>query len=201
MLLRMTQWISENNLAWGSLDLPLLGISHDWFGAPIAPLPGYALATDQTHLWFIATRQAPAQVHPQAKPGQFIEGLWEADVAELFLTDFNSGRYLEFNLAPNSAWWGCEFTSPRQRASNIIEQMPEVQTYADLAADGSWLAAMAIPLEILRSRIDFSPSTRANITMVLGAPKPQYFSVCKMPEQPLDFHQPAFFSQLDPKNC
>lgn len=135
-------------------------------------------------------------LHPKARPGCFLGGLWETDVAELFLADPVSGRYLELNLAPNGAWWSCEFTAPRQRAEANDIAMPDVATFADLAPDGSWLAAMAVPLDILRARLDFGQETRANVTMILGSPEQRFLSAAKLHGTVPDFHQPAGFTKI-----
>jgi hypothetical protein len=123
-------------------------------------------------LWFLAHHRRPADLHPAARPGGFQAELWRYDVAELFLSHPGSGRYFEFNLAPNGAWWCCEFTAARRRAESIDIAMPEVATFADLAADGSWLAAMAI-----------SPDQRFVSAADLGGGAP-------------DFHRPLVFPEV-----
>ena len=41
----MTIFESERALAWGELDVPLLGLEKDWHGARIEPAAGFALVT------------------------------------------------------------------------------------------------------------------------------------------------------------
>lgn len=183
-------------IIWGCIDLPLFGIGTDWLGAPISPAAGYSLAMDEERLWFLAHHQRPAQPHPQARPGAFHAELWKYDVAELFLADPVSGRYCEFNLAPNAAWWSCEFTAPRARARTTDVAMPDVATYADLSPDGGWLAAMALPLDILRARIDFGPATRANVTMILESPEQRFLTANAADGETPDFHQTKLFSPV-----
>lgn len=185
---------SEEPLVWGGLDLPLLGIPRDWSGATAHPAPCYCLAMDQARLWFLAHHRRPANLHAGARPGGFLEGLWNHDVAELFLAHPESGRYLEFNLASNAAWWMCEFTAPRTRHPS--GPMPEVATFAELAADGSWLAAMAIPLDLLRARIGFAETTRANVTMILESPAQRFYTATSLPGDTPDFHQPEHFAPV-----
>jgi len=147
-------------------------------------------------LWFVAHHRKAADLHPQARPGLFLAGLWRHDVAELFLADPASGRYFEFNLAANSAWWCCEFTAPRVRAEEIDIVMPEVFTFADMAPDGAWVAAMSIPLDLLRARLDFGPQTRANVTFVLDSPDQKFVSAVDLGTGEPDFHQPEKFQQV-----
>ena len=144
-----------------------------------------------------ASHRQPARIHPQARPGVFQAGLWQYDVAELFLADPVSGRYFEFNLAANGGWWTCEFTAPRVRAEVAEIAMPEVATYSDLAPDGSWLVAMAIPLALLRARLDFGPETRMNVTMILESPEQKFVSATDLGDGEPDFHQPGRFSKVN----
>jgi len=187
---------SSRTLAWGALELPVLGTGLDWAGGAVDPPPGWALARDDTRLWFIATRRAPARLHPRARPGDFVAGLWEYDVAELFLVHPPSGRYLEFNLAPNGAWWSAEFRAPRQRDREDEFPFPEVETHADLAPDGSWLATISMPLDLLRARIGFGEGTRGNVCFIVDQP-PRYLSLANLPGAEPDFHQPAAFRELE----
>lgn len=192
----MTIFTSPRPLLWGELDIPLLGLVADWHGASVSPPAGYVLAADARRLWFIAHHRKPAELHPQARPGDFQAGLWQYDVAELFLADPASGRYFEFNLSPNGAWWACEFTAPRVREEEADIVMPEVATYADMAADGSWVAAMAIPLDLLQARLDFGPRTRANVAMILGFPDRIHLSAGDLGGGEPDFHRPQAFPEI-----
>lgn len=192
----MTIFTSPVPLIWGELDVPLFGLGADLQGVPLQPPAAFSLVMDARYLWFIANHRSPARIHPLARPGAFQAELWKHDVAELFLADPVSGRYFEFNLAPNGGWWSCEFTAPRVRADEVDIAMPEVATFAEIAPDGAWLAAMAIPLDLLRARLDFGPGTRANVTMILESPAQKFISATPLPGEP-DFHQPGHFSKID----
>ncbi|KAB2638399.1 MAG: hypothetical protein DVB26_08100 [Verrucomicrobia bacterium] len=192
----MTIFESTRPLAWGELNVPLFGLTHDWHGERVEPAAGFALVSDARRLWFVASHRRPAALHPQARPGHFQAQLWRYDVAELFLADPRSGRYFEFNLAPNGAWWTCEFTGPRQRTEALDIAMPEVATFSDLAADGSWVAAMALPLDLLRARLDLGPATRANVTFVLESPQQRFLTAAKLASAEPDFHRPGEFSAI-----
>lgn len=186
----------EKPIRWGELDLPLFGIDRDWGGNPVEPALAWSLAEDGERLWFVASHGAPARLHPQARPGRFLPGLWEHDVAELFLAHPPSGNYFEFNLAPNGAWWSCQFTAPRQRREEAEIAMPEVATFAELSAGGGWLAAMAIPLDLLRARLDFGAGTTANASFILGSPGQRFLTASPLGEGEPDFHRPAQFPVL-----
>ena len=186
----------KKRLVWGELDLPLFGVSRDWGGKSASNPPSWSLAQDPDRLWFVAAHGQPARLHPQARPGRFQAGLWEYDVAELFLAHPPSGRYFEFNLAPNGAWWNAEFRGPRQRAEAGEVPMPEVATFAELAPGGGWVAAIAIPLDLLRARLDFGSGTTGNVSFILGQPDPVFFSVTELGPGEPDFHRPAAFAPL-----
>lgn len=187
---------SARSLVWGELDVPLFGLEKDLHGAALQAPAAFSLVTDARYLWFIANHQKPALIHPKARPGAFQTELWRYDVAELFLAAPASGRYFEFNLAPNGAWWTCEFTAARVRAEAEEIAMPEVATFSEIAADGSWLAAMAIPLDLLRARLDFGPETQLNVTMILESPAQKFISANDLGVGEPDFHQPQRFSEI-----
>ncbi|MFT3992280.1 MAG: hypothetical protein QM680_12810 [Luteolibacter sp.] len=193
----MRIFTSDRALKWGGLDVPLLALGLDCYGQSMETVPGYCLILDPEKLWFLATHRSPAVVHPKSRRGVFLPELWKYDVAEVFIAHPPSGRYFEFNLAPNGAWWCCEFTAPRQRAQQEEERMPGVETYADLAPDGGWLAAMALPLDLLKARLDFGETSTLNVAMILNSPEQRFLSVEPLPGESPDFHQPASFPQAE----
>jgi hypothetical protein len=192
----MTIFTHSQELVWGEMDVPLFGMGKDLSGEPLDVPAAFCLVADPRHLWFIANHRRPALVHPKARPGLFQAGLWAYDVAELFLLEPRTGRYFEFNLAPNGAWWTCEFKGPRIREDELDIAMPEVATFSEIAPDGSWVAAMAIPLELLVARLDFGPNTRGNVTMILESPHPKFVSAADLGSGPPDFHQPTLFPTI-----
>ncbi|MGB0991196.1 MAG: hypothetical protein ACPG32_01855 [Akkermansiaceae bacterium] len=183
-------------LNWGELDIALFGLEKDWYGKPLDEPAAFGLARDHGSLWFVATRRKPATLHPQARPGQFTPELWKYDVAEFFLSHPPSGRYLEFNLAPNGAWWTAEFTAPKQCAHEEDLPVPGVRTFSELMPDGSWLAAASIPLDVLEARFDFGPQSKMNVTMILDSPDQRYLSAAPPVEGEPDFHRPDAFQQV-----
>ena len=192
----MTIFTSPQPLRWGQLDVPLFGLDRDWHGAPLEMPAAYSLAMDDRWLWFIAHHRQAAEIHPLARPGMFQADLWHHDVAELFLADPVSGRYFEFNLAPNGAWWSCEYAAPRVRVEETDIAMPEVATFADLAPDGAWLAAMAVPLDLLRARVDFGAATQANVALILESPARRFVTAADLGGGEPDFHRPRRFPTI-----
>jgi len=185
-------------LAWGELDLPLLGIDEDWFGSPLLPPVAFSLASDPEYLWFVATRQAQASVLPGAVPGGFTPGLWEYDVAELFVASQDGNSYLEFNLAPNGAWWAAKFSSPRQVCDSQPDFQNNIHTYHDAPDPDSWVAAISIPLGFLRKHISFDVGSPANAAFIMNSPEQTFHSAARLPGGKPDFHQPSKFPKTIP---
>lgn len=189
----MTVIRSKTPLEWGALDLPLFGLAKDWHGAGVEPPAAFCVAVDPERLWFVAAHSRPARIHPAARPGRFTPELWQHDVAELFVAEPGSGRYLEFNLAPNGAWWSCEFTGARERAEETDVVFPDVATYAELAPDGGWVAAMSVPLDLLRARVDLGEGSTLNVTFILESPGQRFLTVADLGAGEPDFHRPDRF--------
>ncbi len=105
-----------------SADTPWQQLTHEWFGSPVTPPFEFRFHLTAETLVFCARRRSPALLHPEAKEGVFQELLWKYDTAEFFVATAEGDRYLEFNLAPNGAWWSAAFTGPRV----VNEAMPAV---------------------------------------------------------------------------
>ncbi|MGJ8676153.1 MAG: hypothetical protein ACSHX0_01410 [Akkermansiaceae bacterium] len=183
-------------LVWGKLDLALFGLTKDWHGEALDKAAAFGLAMDDEHLWFVATRRKAALTLPEAMPFEFTPELWKYDVAELFIRHPQSGRYLEFNLAANGAWWSAEFTEPRRRAESVDIPMPGVTTYAELADDNTWLSAASISLDVLRARLDFGEHTEMNVTMIVDSPEQRFLSASEPPSGKPDFHQMGLMQRV-----
>lgn len=184
-------------LSWGDLSLPLWGLTQDLAGHSLCSPLMFSIAFDVERLWFVAAGKTPAQIHPQARPGQFLAELWKFDCVEFFIANARSERYLEFNLAANGAWWSAEFIGPRQRAEVQHVAFPEVATFAELSPEGGWLSAMAIPLDLLQARIDWSLESFVNVTAIVETPQQRFVSANPLPGDTPDFHQPQHFSRVE----
>lgn len=190
----MTVIRSAKPLVWGEIDVPLFGLSKDWYGREFAPQAAFCVVVDPRMFWFIATHGSAAELHPASRPGRFLPELWKHDVAELFLTDPTTGRYMEFNLSPNGAWWSQVFSAPRVAVGE--GPIPGVETFAELAPDGGWVAAMAIPRDFLGSEMNFGESSRLNVCFILGSPEQRFLSAADLGGGEPDFHRPERFSPL-----
>lgn len=188
--------ISDRPLRWGELDVGLFGVANDWYGELLTKPLTFSLAIDHDYLWFIACHESPATIHPKARPGQFQNELWQYDVAEIFLLDPSTGRYLEINLAPNGAWWSAFFTGPRVVENEMDTPLEGVATYADLAPNGGWMSAMALPLKMLREELNFGDDSKMNVTFIVDSPNKKFISATKLEGREPDFHQPDDFKKI-----
>ena len=84
----------DKRMQWGALDVNLFGVENDWYGEKFAKPLAFSLAVDKEYLWFVATHNDAAMIHPEARPGAFQPELWKHDVAEFFLLDPTTGKYL-----------------------------------------------------------------------------------------------------------
>jgi len=150
----------------------------DWFGRPIAAPPSLSVERDDGALVFTASRESSPPRHPSASAGAFVEGLWEYEVAELFLADATG--YLELNLAPCGAFWAQRFDAPRVRS----ERQPDPAVFLATAAPG-WSASLRIPDTLVPTDLRF------NLTFVTAAR--EHLSLAELPGPRPDFHQPSAF--------
>lgn len=188
--------ISEKPLRWGELDVALFGVAKDWYGEALKQPVAFGFAVDQDYLWFVAAHQQAALVHPLARPGQFQPELWKFDVAEFFIVNPETGRYLEFNLAPNGAWWSAFFTAPRVRENEQDTELEGVATYAELAPDGGWTTAAAIPLHVLKNELNFGDATKMNATFIVNSDDQKFLTAADLGNGEPNFHQPDKFKKV-----
>ena len=170
-------------LCWQNLDC-------DWFQNPVLPsVRGQILSQGDT-LTFTASRTAAANSHPDSQPGQFFEGLWQHDVAEVFFLEPESGRYLEVNLAPNGAWWACWHSGARVRQKRQPD-FSKIEAHG-LTNEHRWEASIHLPTALFAS----VATLRFNMTFVLNSPKQSFLSLAQLPGKQPDFHQPEHFLEL-----
>ena len=147
-------------------------------------------------IWFSASGPSPASVEPH-HPGDWIEGLWENDVAEFFVSRPDLGRYLEFNLSPTAAWWHCRFTGPRER-DPVSCTAPDAFCLANVSSEkGSgrlWRAALGIEKTWLVNEIGPLDEGLWNANSIFhGGDLPMYASWTPLGEPQPDFHRPQDF--------
>jgi len=166
-------------------------ISQDWHGETIQPEPSFLFWKTVDHFYFLAERAAPAQGHPTAQAGAYQEELWKYDVAEFFLQPAKSTSYLEFNLAPNGAWWSCHFESIRTPMAAEASALKGVRTEHEITAT-RWQALLEIPLTSLPPLTE----SRLNANFILDSAPQKFLTATTAHGLTPDFHQPECFATV-----
>lgn len=164
-------------------------LESDWFGAPVVPAPEFSFELGEHELVFRAARRAPAMIHPEARPGAFCAELWRYDTAEFFMGQVNGGRYLEFNLCPNGAWWAQAFDAPRE-AAVAVPPPQGVQASGQCGPEG-WECRASLPLAELE-RLGLDPrDCRLAFAAILNTPQQIFLTTAEDLSGEPDFHRPA----------
>jgi hypothetical protein len=173
-------------------------VQNDWAGLSMPGAFRWSLAQDPERLWVsleLPVRPPSEQKH---ELGDFVEGLWEADVVELFLMS-PSGRYQEWNVSPDGAWWAMSFVGYRQRDSRSTR--PEGVVVEVFHDEESWRAVLSVPRSALPEPL--TESTRVHVSGIIHRPdgSSSYLSSAGSPAFEPDFHdsrcfKPAAFVQL-----
>lgn len=172
-------------------------IERDWFGNAVSTPPQYKLAIDPKFLWFGARRLYPPQSSRTISAGTFEEGLWNEDVAELFLCDDAiSTRYAEINLAPSGAYWRCEFESYRTRAKGGALPVENIQARGQVGASG-WEASLRVPRRELSITFSGERASRGNVSFILRGPRLAYFTAHGLKASHPDFHLTEQFETFE----
>jgi hypothetical protein len=155
----------------------------------------FFLGATPTALLFAARGRKPCWVFPQHTGGEFVEGLWERDVVELFLTlpAGNGGEesYLEVNLSPSGDYWFSAFERYRSRAHaspQVLEHSApkQVAEGEPAAEDAEWHNGISFALPLPLTRV--SPC-EANICALSGSnPRTFYTWHEAPPGHAPDFH-------------
>lgn len=182
-------------MEWGALDVQLFGVNKTWNSNNLDTPIAFSMAIDPLYFWFIVTHSAAAYADPESDHGSFKAGLWQYDVAEFFIYNKTSKHYLEFNLASNAAWWAADFSAPREQTM----ELPNigVETYSDIAASGTWMAAAKLDLAFLKEQYNFGNNAMMNAAFIIGSPKQEFISVVDLPGESPDFHQPNHFKKVN----
>lgn len=168
-----------------------VSLAQGWDQVPLTPPIEMSLQLNEDELILTATRKAPALSHPQAQPNQFLAELWKYDVAECFLSDSQSGHYLELNLSPNGAWWASILTAPRCHAD--VPPDFDVKTEC-LQSETSWRASLRLKAwqNLFPTRFNDS-EIRFNLCAILNSPHQTFHTLAPLPGKAPDFHQPEYF--------
>jgi hypothetical protein len=164
----------------------------DWKGAPLhAPLQ-WSLASDPRELWVNIELPAPPNSVSKHNMGDFVEGLWLSDVVELFLLS-PDGRYQEWNISVDGAWWSMCFSTYREAVPHSVEPQG-VRVWIERSQD-SWQAVFSVPHSSLGVPLDIT--TSAHISgIIYQEGVPTYLSSAGARPSKPDFHDPRHFRPL-----
>lgn len=163
----------------------------EWAGADIGTPLRYRLLRTDTHLVYRAARDAAPALHPAAQENAFSADLWRYHCAEFFLAAPEGPPYMEFNLAPNGAWWACLFSAPRVAAAPAPD-LSSIRGSGTVTTQG-WEAELRVPLKLLRACGLPTETCR----LAIGAALPEHGEarwLTTTPHDataPADFHTPA----------
>lgn len=168
-------------------------ITHDWYGNPLDSGLRWSLCLDDGQGVYEAYMPFAPVDGTKLEKGDFVEGLWEHDVVELFLAG-SSGRYVEFNVSAQGAWWFMAFADYRKRTSSDCER-PEVSIQID-RSEQAWQVQLQFELTPIVAHL--GEVTRVQIAGIHHATEtPVYLSSRTHLGGEPDFHHPSSFSRVD----
>lgn len=146
--------------------------SPDWFGVPSPWKPEIALRIEDERLHYSFRAEKTPVCDEGLELGRFVEGLWEKDVAELFLSG-PGDAYQEINISPTGAWWSALFSGYRER-SQTVEFPVEIEVERD---DKLWQVSFSTAVENLNpwSGLEWS-EYRASPAAILHGSEPSFFA-------------------------
>lgn len=168
--------------------LPFQSVAMGWNGQALPQPLQWAIVRDPKWFWFVASLSGGTEYDPQHSSGDFIEGLWERDVAEIFIKE-SSGRYQEFNVSPGGAWWTVVLSSYRTRETTIPE-LREPVIRAELG-EGQWRVVLGVELSCLA--VELSESSTVHVSGISHKPQRVFISSCPVSGVEPDFHHPKAF--------
>jgi len=181
----MSEKIADVTTAW-------MEITTDWFQQRSQSRARFCIEKRrESWVFHVRVDQKPV-LHPMKMlPQTYHEGLWEYDVAEWFIANPTTGKYLELNLAPTGAWWMMVFDAPRQRAAENMSDLRGIKT-SSMRADESWSATLEVPTLVMEKSLGRG-AVKYNVCFILGQKPREYLSQAKLNAVQPDFHRPDDF--------
>ena len=171
-------------------ELPRESRRIDWSGNPLPRPLTWCVAFDPETLWFFCS--LPGGGRSSSLRGEFVEGLWEDDVAELFIKS-PAGIYQEFNFAPSGAWWSMTLDEYRLRRSS--PKRPEIRDLTTSVSVGEW----SVVVGLIRSSMEV-PVTAQSCFHVSGMwyrKEPCYLSSSAPHQLAPDYHHGSCFEAAE----
>lgn len=122
-----------------------------------------------------------------------MEGLWNHDVAEIFLAG-PGPRYQEWNFSPSGAWWSAVFSDYRQLEQPCPGVVPDLEA---VSGPGFWEVRCRLPLVSLLPWNDAPRSQwRLHVACILYPQDPEYLCSGHTSGGTPDFHRASHFRAL-----
>ena len=162
-----------------------------WNGSTLSVPLSWSVAIDPQALWFVCSLPGGRVCTRPGTHGEFVEGLWEEDVAELFIKGAD-GRYQEFNVGPSGAWWSVTFSTYRTRsASSLRPHLLSVTT--DMRTD-RWEVVAAFARSALD--VELASTSSLHVSGMWYRPDPCFLSSSPASGVAPDYHHEACFEPV-----
>ena len=174
-----------------------LSLRGTWDGAPAPAHVGGTAALELRDglLRFTWDVGLPGPPRVPATPPAFLDGLWEHDVVELFVTasppDDPSPEYVEIEVGPAGHWLALSFRGVRRGEAELRSPAPSITTRVD--EHGRWVGSFEAP-----ARFPGGASLRglAALCTTLADGSRLYLCSQPLPGERADFHQPRAWSRI-----
>ena len=153
------------------------------------------LWTPETFFLKFHARFRNITVFADADPTGRRNGLWDRDVAEVFLqpNPATPDQYKEFEIGPNGMWIDLDIAPGAKSDLHSGLRRRVVMHHAKM----SWVAELAIPMAALVPRFNPADVWRLNFFRVEGPTEPRFYSAWRPTNTPYpNFHVPAVFGKL-----
>ena len=171
------------------LGLPRQSREVDWYNAPLPTPLSWCIALDPVALWFACS--LPGGGRSSSTTGEFVEGLWEEDVAELFIKS-PSGIYQELNVAPSRAWWSMTLSDYRVRSD--AAHRPHLLSLST-TIESSWWTVVA-GFDRTSIEVPVSSESLLHVSGMWYTPQPTYLSSRPPPGVAPDYHHRECFEAV-----
>ena len=140
-------------------------------------------------------RYRTISVFPDARSDGFRNGMWDRDVAEIFLQPDASDPWLyrEFEVSPTGQW--IDLAVSHRQTEELRSGLKRRVVRDDKAM--TWTAEFAIPMKSLTAQFDPKRAWRVNFYRIEGQAEPRFYAAWNPThsEKP-NFHVPSAFGTL-----
>jgi len=163
----------------------------DWYGRELASPFSWVVALDPQSFWFSCAIPGGKNWSAAHTSGQFVEGLWEEDVAEVFIRE-RDGRYQELNFNPSGAWWSMTHSSYRLRDPNTSP--PLIRTIDTGIGEGWW--RVVVSFDRASFQVPIAPTSFLHISGISYGSEVSFISSRAPAGMAPDFHHERCFEPV-----